>query len=195
MQKVKRVRQAYNQMLTGFYAYGNENYYDTVTKALPGFFRYYDIRFAPQENVISMDYPLLMPMQGMTGIDAIEKYVECISLEQRFPGGLPEEYVIRALRAYHEDYRLLFENICGIVLQYILGSLLIREKSCISEDGEIDVRLCERIKEKGVDDLQGQLTVLLEGLIEYGYGNSRELFEYLEGGVKEFTVWLKNDSV
>ena len=193
VQKVKRVQQSYNQMIADFQAYGNENYYDTVTKALPGFFRYYDARFAPQENVISMDYPLLQPIQGMTGIDAIEKYVECISLEQRFLRGLPERWVIRALQAYHEDYRLLFDNICGLVLQYVLGKLLIAEKPDVfwAEETEPYECMCEKIKAKGIDDIQGKFSVILERMVEYGYDNNRDLLEYLESGAEEFSVRLK----
>ena len=73
-------------MIVHFCAYGNENYCDTVTKALPGFFLYYDARFEPQKNVITLDYPMLQPVGDASGIRAIEKYVAYIGLEQKFMG-------------------------------------------------------------------------------------------------------------
>ena len=73
-------------MIVHFCAYGNENYCDTVTKALPVFFLYYDARFEPQKNVITLDYPMLQPVGDASGIRAIEKYVAYIGLEQKFMG-------------------------------------------------------------------------------------------------------------
>lgn len=47
----------YNKMIEKFDSYGNENYFDTVAKAIPGFFKYYDAKFSPQSTIITMDYP------------------------------------------------------------------------------------------------------------------------------------------
>ena len=57
-EKVEAAEQAYKELLSHFSAYGNENYYDTVVKGIAGFFTCYDVRFSPQETIITMDYRL-----------------------------------------------------------------------------------------------------------------------------------------
>ena len=42
--KVKQAQTAYSEMIVDFNSFGNENYYDTVTKGISGFFQYYDDR-------------------------------------------------------------------------------------------------------------------------------------------------------
>ena len=48
----------YNKMIEKFDSYGNENYFDTVAKAIPGFFKYYDAKFSPQSTIITMQRTL-----------------------------------------------------------------------------------------------------------------------------------------
>ena len=69
------------------------------------FFLYYDARFAPQETVITMDYPTLGSGINATGIDAIEHYIIGISLEQRFLNRLPADYVSGTLSRFQPDYQ------------------------------------------------------------------------------------------
>lgn len=120
LKKVKKVQEAYNEMVVDFCAYGNENCQDTVTEGIYAFFRYYDALFAPQETIITMDYPTIRPIIGSSGIDAIESYVKAISLEQQFLHAIPQETVYRILQQYQTDYHKQFYNICSIVLRHIL---------------------------------------------------------------------------
>lgn len=120
-------------MVQDFCAYGNENYLDTVTKAIPAFFRYYDVRFMPQETLITMDYPTICPIIGKSGIDAIESYLEYISLEQTFMNALPREYVYGVLFKFQANYRKQFYNICTILLRHILGHMMIGKS--LGEEG------------------------------------------------------------
>lgn len=121
--KTQQAKTQYAQLLDGFCAYGNENYNDTVVKAIAGFFQAYDFRFAPQETIITMDYPVLLPMNGMRGIDAVSAYMECIRMEQLFLGAFSPDYVIRVMRCYRKDYRKHFFNLCSVMLRHALGHL------------------------------------------------------------------------
>ena len=56
--KVDTVKEKYKKLMTFFDGYNNRNYKDTVEKAIPGFFKYYDPKFAPMDNIITMDYPV-----------------------------------------------------------------------------------------------------------------------------------------
>ena len=127
IQKVKRTQELYHEMIMEFCAFGNENYRETVEKAIPGFFRYYDAKFAPRETIITMDYPTICPITDETGINAVAKYVEYIFYEQKFLRALPQEYVCDILFRFQPDYGKQFYNICQIIIRHILGHMLIGE--------------------------------------------------------------------
>lgn len=75
IEKVQNTQEKYNKLMTFFDHYNNRNYRDTVGKALPGFFRYYDVKFAPTENIITMDYPIFGLNMNYEGIDMISQYI------------------------------------------------------------------------------------------------------------------------
>lgn len=188
IQKVKKTQITYNEMITYFCAYGNENYHDTVTKAIPGFFRYYDARFAPQENIITMDYPTICPVTNCSGIDAIAQYVEYISYEQNFMGMLPQEYVYEVLHRFQPGYRKQFYNICSIILRHILCHMII-EKNIgdvpLQEDYELLEDVILKYDSKRLEEI---FLKLLEKLIEERYSEDKLLKSYLQADLKDFTT-------
>lgn len=113
--KVERCKEKYGKLISAFSDYGNRNLHDTVTKAIPGFFRFYSPRFSPQDTIITMDYPTMVPVKGKMGIDAIEEYIDKIAAEQVFLSRFPPGYVEGLLKAYTPDYRDHFFNLSEIV--------------------------------------------------------------------------------
>lgn len=184
--RVKRTRENYNDMIVHFCAYGNENYCDTVTKALPVFFLYYDARFEPQKNVITLDYPTLQPVGDASGIRAIEKYVAYIGLEQKFMGTFPEEYVSDILRKFHKSYEKLFCNVCSILLRHILGRMLAG-----TETGSLEYeRLKEIVNRYSKEQLKAVLDTMICGMVREKWKNDTELEEYLKADTADFTAEL-----
>ena len=104
LQKVQQAQDAYSELIVDFNAFGNENYYDTVTKGIIGFFRYYDARFAPQDTILTMDYPTIRPIVRLNGIDAIEKYYTDMSMFYYLKGDI-ENFVVELCTA-EENQRL-----------------------------------------------------------------------------------------
>ncbi len=115
IKKVKKAQEKYNQLLSFFDDYGNRNYRDTVEKALPGFFLYYDVKYAPMETMITMDYPVFGLDMNMEGIDMIAQYIDAIWKEQQYLNKFPREYVVEELRLFHPKYENEFFNIKEIV--------------------------------------------------------------------------------
>lgn len=113
--KVKRTQEKYNRLLKIFDDYGNRNYRDTVEKALSGFFRHYDAKYAPMETIITMDYPVFGLDMNMEGIDMIAQYIDAIWKEQQYLNRFPKEYVLDELRLFHTKYENEFFNIKEIV--------------------------------------------------------------------------------
>lgn len=179
-EKVKMTTELYKGFICEFRYFGNENYRDTVTKAIPGFLEHYDVRFAPQETIITMDYPVLRPLAECSGIDAVYEYVKAISLEQKFLQKFPEEYVCNVLQRHHAGYRRQFFNLCGIFLRHVLGRML-TGGNLSYEKLEQTFSGCER------DEAEQLLKSLLHGMVEEAYGADSQLEGYLQYELKDFT--------
>ncbi len=190
LKKVKKVQEAYNEMVVDFCAYGNENYQDTVIRGIYGFFRYYDALFAPQETIITMDYPTICPITGCSGIDAMESYVKAISLEQQFLHAIPQETVFKILQQYQADYHKQFYNICSIVLRHILVCLLIGKKPGMPREEQDDAMIAQAVKESSREQLKQYLSGMLKKLVESRYGDDDVLFTYLDCDMDELAFYL-----
>lgn len=116
---IKKTREAnalYQEIMEGFCDYGSIAYRDTMVHGMPQFFLRYDARFAPQDELLLLDYPVLQPLEHLHGIDKIYQYLCCIRTEQNFLKGFPEEYVRETCRNYHPDYEELFCSLTEMML-------------------------------------------------------------------------------
>lgn len=190
LEKTRRTQEKYNELAGDFQAYGNENYRDTVLKALPAFFMKYDPRFAPQETMIGLDYPTLRAVSEDTGIDAVERYVAYIALEQRFFRRITEGMAEELLTRFHGEYRKYFFNLCKIPLRHMLAAgLLGRQPGQAFSDGEYTA-LAQFCADRSRETLAEILKRLTEKLVESGWGEDRELLWYLQGDTENFAAEL-----
>lgn len=157
IRKVKAAQELYNELILGFRDYGSLPYRDTIVHGMPEFFRRYDARFEPQNSPLLLDYPLLVSLDGLDGIDRIYPYLRCVRLEQIFLAGLPEGYPEQVLRNYHEDYEELFLNLPEIILEDMLARSAASGKTA---------------------DLCG----LIDDIVDRAYGGNEELRIYLKKG-------------
>lgn len=198
IEKVNQTKKMYDTMQQSFQAYGNLNYFDTAVKGIEGFLKCYDARYNPQNNIITMDYPVLMRLDQMCGVDLINRYLNCIRLEQLFLSQLPESFIRSALERYHCDYEDLFINICSIVLHNVLCCMIAEKKMIEMKISEMKFTEKEYAEIKKfalqgtVQELKGRLLKLTEVLVEKGYYNSRELLSYLQADLSDFAVELRN---
>ena len=192
VEKVKRTQSNYNQMIVDFCGYGNRNYEETVEKAISGFFLYYDAQFAPQETIITMDYPTICPVSGKCGIDAIEIYVKYISYEQKFMGMFQRQYVCEILGRDQADHKNGFDNICRVILRHVLGHLLIK-KGFREEASEQDYdKLCDLVISSSGQQLREVLEGLLEQLIREKYDADMSMRDYLACDLDDLVVEMRN---
>ena len=190
LQKVKDAKEQYNLMIVRFCDYGNKNYGETVKKAIPGFFRYYDVRFAPQETLITMDYPTLSQLHVYQGIEAIERYIECICLEQEFLEKLPMEYIVQILNDYDGEYQNQFYNICRIVLRHVLGCMMIQKPMGLPATEEDYYKLQGKVDKMGKEATKKLLEKLLKQLMCEKYENNKEMYDYLKKDLADFVTEL-----
>lgn len=61
-----------------------------------------------RRTIITMDYPVLSKTSGVTGILAIDQYLDAIAAEQNFLQRFSEEYVKGILMRFQKDYQSQF---------------------------------------------------------------------------------------
>ena len=79
------------------------------------------MRFAPQDTILTLDYPVLKDLSAYTGIDRIYEYLLCIQKEQEFLHAFPRNDVIDALERYNPAHEDMIDNVCGAV-EEVLGA-------------------------------------------------------------------------
>lgn len=120
--KVRMALKLYHELFREFDDYGNRCLGDTFFRGLPEFFRWYDMKFEPQNTILVLDYPVLRDLSSVTGVDRIYEFLHCLSLEQEFLREFPSGYVPQLLNEYAGGYRNRIENLCEIVLIVLFRS-------------------------------------------------------------------------
>lgn len=118
MDKLWKLQQLYNGLIMDFKAYGSVCLDDTIRKGIPVFLERYDYTYAPQETLLTLDYPVLVDLGDLSGVDRVLAYVQYIALEQKLLQKMDEEYIMESLRRYHRDYEHLVENIIRMVMEF-----------------------------------------------------------------------------
>lgn len=116
VQKAKAANQLYNKIMENFSDYGNLALHDTMVEEMPKFFLHYDARFAPHKDHLLLAYPVIEPLEKISGIDRVYRYLCHIQKEQKFLSKFPEGYVQEVCRAYHEEYEELFISLTEIII-------------------------------------------------------------------------------
>lgn len=152
----------------------------------------YDINYAPQETLLTLDYPVLKDISSLSGVDAVLAYMECISLEQQFLKKLDYGYLTGLLRRYHEEYELLVENLCPVVLQNLFGHRL-SGRTPISGGFDKDnyEALGRLLSGKSEKELADSLAETLRLITEHCNDSDGSLLHYLEYAVPDITTRLR----
>lgn len=93
-EKVRKALNLYHDLLPEFEDYGNSYLHDTIIKEMPRFFQSYDVRFEPQNTILTLDYPVMRDLSSYSGIDQIYEYLKCIRSEQIYLKQFPKHFLI-----------------------------------------------------------------------------------------------------
>ncbi len=122
-QKADTLRRLYNRLLPDFDSFCNSFLEDTFVRGLAEFLKWYDLRFCPQDTILTLDYPVLCAPDARGGIHTVLDYARMLELEQRFLHRFGAEYVQRALKtAGLGPFDVC--NLPSVILQTVLGRLL-----------------------------------------------------------------------
>lgn len=190
--KAEAALRQYNELLTEFDCYKNTCLYDTFVKGMPEFFRWYDIRFEPQNTILTLDYPVLRDLSAYTGIDKIQEYIRCIGLEQKFLRRFPKEQVARLLSGYDAQYEEMIDNLCEAVLLSVLGHSLAGSPLEAAFTESDYRRLSELLLQTERERLAKQLEAVVKAVVKKYYEDDGELCSYLLPEVGGLALRLKN---
>ncbi|WP_343208704.1 DUF6179 domain-containing protein [Anaerolentibacter hominis] len=198
LQKVHEAKERYHAILTDFCDYGSEALRDTLTAGMPKFFLYYDARYRPQNHILTLDYPVIGSLEESRGIDRIDRYLSCLSLEQQFLGWFDEQKVREYLLCFHDDYETLFINVCAQVLRGALACLIagrpVPELCLYREDMDRIAGFVLKLyrEEKSGNELMRELRLRILGITGKNGDSQKELGRYLMQIVPDFTAELIN---
>lgn len=187
--KVEDIRKTFNEISLQFDDFGVRCLYDTVQKGIPHFLRWYDIKFCPQNTILTLDYPLLADYGSLTGADAVYQYIRAIRTEQIFLGRLDRNYVRQVLERYNPEYKDMIENVCSIVLTNMIGHMMLGKP--LNEIGFTDeeyLRSSGGFAGKSVPDMENVIRGLIEKLVSRFYGNDTDMLAYLCHEVNNIAV-------
>lgn len=142
--------------------------------------KWYDAKFCPQDTILTLDYPLLMDCNSLTGADAVYKYIQAIQIEQLFLSLFDRYYVISVLANYNSEYQDMLENICGIVLMNTVGHIAVNKPfhdTCFLHEEYLE--LSEIFKEKSISDIENIVKKFIKEMVRRFYKNNADILEYL----------------
>ena len=145
-EKVNRALQLFNRITDDFYFAGNQVLADTVLKGMPAFFKWYDIEYAPQDTILTLDYPVLRDLTGYCGVDAIYEYLRCIELEQYFLKQSDPQLIAQALarRGFGDPGQV--GNLCEAVLEDMIHTSLQGRKMTEQERNGLRDQILEHLQ-------------------------------------------------
>lgn len=192
-EKTQKALELYHAILPEFRHYGNDCLYDTFAGGLPEFFKWYDIRFEPQNTILTLDYPVLRDLSAYTGIDKIYEFIKCIALEQKFLQMFPTQYAEDIVSKYKRKWQGSTENICEVVLLHMAGHILAGKTLAEFELEEADHRRIREVFAPGdVAGIEERFHAALEVFLERNGEEGGEFSEYFSGVVSGIVKRLKN---
>lgn len=179
-EKVDSIRKMFNELSVHFEDYGVKCLNDTIQKGIPEFLKWYDIKFRPQDTILTLDYPLLSDYSSLTGADKIYVYVKDIQMEQLFLKMFGKDYVTLLLENYDPNYCDMLENICSIVLINTIGHIAVQKPfqkmGFLKEEYQT---LSELFEGKTVSDIESIVQNCIKQLTAQFFHNNTELYHYL----------------
>lgn len=173
-QKVEKIRNILNEISYNFEDFGVKCLYDTVQKGIPQFLKWYDIKFCPQNTILTLDYPLLTDCSFLTGADAVYQYIQAVRIEQRFLRAFEKSYVIHILEKYNAEYQNMIENICSIVLTNVIGPIA-----------------PNKLREKSIPEIEQMIKQFIQTAVKQFYEDDADMVKYLCHEANNIAVRMK----
>lgn len=192
-EKVETIQKIFYEFSSYFEYYDVMCLRDTIQKSIPEFLKWYDVKYNPQNTIITLDYPLLIDYSSFCGADAVYKYILAIQTEQHFLGIFDKEYIISILKNYNPQYKYMIENICSIILANIIGHVAIKKP--LNEIGfqkKDYLQLTKLFEKKSVYEIEELIKQIIHELAKKLPHNTMDkIFEYLCYGTRNIAIRIE----
>lgn len=116
----QKVQTKYYTCMESFESYGVICLEEVMKKGMPAFFQFYDLTYEPQNELLTLDYPILYNTHGKHGICVIDTYIKAIEIEQQFLQLFETQTIQEILKKINPFYEEAFLNIAESVYDYFL---------------------------------------------------------------------------
>jgi len=192
-ERAANIQKTFNALSFSFEDYGVKCLYDTIQKGIPQFLKWYDVKFNPQNTILTLDYPLLIDCSSLNGADAVYKYILGIQAEQHFLGMFDKSYIISVLKKYNPQYEYMIENICEIILTNAIGHIVLKKtfhEIVFHNDGYL--QLTKFFEKKPVSDIAEMIKHFIQEMTNQLFENDiNAISEYLYNDVENIAVRIK----
>jgi hypothetical protein len=135
---------------------------------MPEFFVWYDMKFKPQDHLLTLDYPLLNGNPDLCGVDLILEYLKKIQIEKAFLDCFDKKAVISLLEKIIPDYRALYlDNICYPVMLNAVGCFI---SGASVEKLKLNHADCDEIyfyfKDESIEKIETKITQIIKIMLK-----------------------------
>ncbi|WMJ86633.1 DUF6179 domain-containing protein [Anaerocolumna sp. MB42-C2] len=158
----------------------NLAYHNTIFTGIPEYFKDCDIKYAPQDDAGSIDYPLSVEITDLEGVEYIREYLHRLNLENTFCKFFNVRRIEQLLNGYHTDYPDLLINIFEIILINVIGLVLLNKdiyQLNISEEDRYELKI--KLQSLTADQLQTQLKQAVLELYNWINTDNYKLLQYM----------------
>lgn len=165
----------------------NYTYNATIEEGIKSFFKQYNADYEAHETPASIDYQLMNPVTGLTGVEYITQYLKNLYMENLFCSKFDATIIHEAMSGYDETYKDLLVNIFGQVLINALGCVALNKDILSLNLTSADIEklksdLTSETRESIYDLLQQNADMVIKTLAI----TSSSLKEYIFAGLPEF---------
>lgn len=168
----------------------NYTYNATVNdEGIGSFFRSYNPEYEAHEIPASIDYQLCNPVNDLAGVEYIQKYLDCLLLENEFCSHFNAKDIHHLLCGYDKGYKDLLINIFEHVLTAAIGCSLAKRSVLKLDitDEEIQ-RLSYELSKDDDNTLAARISKASEKTLEELNSTNILLRTYIEKSLPKITV-------
>ncbi|MDD4165052.1 MAG: DUF6179 domain-containing protein [Eubacteriales bacterium] len=181
---INSAKRRYSLVIKSILDNNNQFYKPTVVSAIRGFFKKYNPDYGAHENIITADYPTCNPIEDITGIEFIKKYLDFIYAENMFCKHFFPQDIDALLCGVDNRYEALVFNIFEEVLTGAIGCVLSGQNPCtLNISAAQAAALCEQIYLKNDLQIEKDINRACEKLIPTLQITSRTLQSYIKASL------------
>ncbi|ROR23935.1 hypothetical protein EDD66_11266 [Mobilisporobacter senegalensis] len=194
VEKVYKAKEIYESILEDFCDFQCRICRDTIITAIPKFFVMYDPKFNPQNHILTLDYPTVIPINALCGVNAIYQYLCNIKIEWEFLNAFHRIDVKNLLERIVDDYQNLYcDNISNEVLLTALGCMIVEKPVGKLELQKNDINFIQSYFENDrKEKAEEKIRKLISDLFGIGYHGNREMETYFLNISNDYAVRIIN---